>query len=607
MARQGNYVPNAGSNVNFASGLSSSLTDLSRSLLSQAQEKDRLEAKAREAAEAERRFGITEERQRANMLLDAAYKQQTAKDTAAYRKQQLDNAAEQARLTAENRAAQLALQERTLTLAEERAQREADAAALKTKDTSILGTTKVDYDIEDFGPNVQAAIKQGQQQISAAENQVKANLEELNRRRSFLDTKGNLSEVGQQAVNDRAALYAKENNLDAETARSMALQDVTNIHNAALSSTYEKDSAKYLNQLKTNFNRAMENLPSLITREEYAAVAEEALRNAGYSNIYSDEAQNWLERQIKNKGITTTADLLSSASASAKARYERNKDKLNLVKGFLDKNQGKGISEEKFTEFVSNQDLFGTGDRDMGISLYTTLKDSEKLQNVPAGVIRQAIVLTATKGLDEETLDPTDPKDLKKVTDLAISLANNPEGAQNFLSQVEKELEYSAPTREQVLGGRFGFTASEAPTVRQFTREDLNALRTETAKAVNNRLPETNTSSAIPDVSVEEGDMRSSEKRLIAAVGEGVFDFGPGEMVRPVGSNPNRKLPPREILTPRQELSRTIRSLDERITDTARRVQGLPNAPMSSMANAELAQLRGERDRLLSQILSLKD
>jgi hypothetical protein len=116
MARQGNYVPNAGSNVNFASGLSSSLTDLSRSLLNQAQEKERLALQQEKLEEDKRQFGTTEERQKASLLADLIYKQQESKNTADYRQKQLDLEKDRLKIAQDKAAADEAERKRLLSI-----------------------------------------------------------------------------------------------------------------------------------------------------------------------------------------------------------------------------------------------------------------------------------------------------------------------------------------------------------------------------------------------------------------------------------------------------------------------------------------------------------
>lgn len=62
MARQGNYVPGVGGNVNWASGISDSLTGLSKSLLGQASEERERERLAAAEEENKRRFDLKNQR-----------------------------------------------------------------------------------------------------------------------------------------------------------------------------------------------------------------------------------------------------------------------------------------------------------------------------------------------------------------------------------------------------------------------------------------------------------------------------------------------------------------------------------------------------------------
>lgn len=136
MAKQGNYVTLPGVDPNWAKGISSALSDLSRSYNAKAAQEEEAARMAAAAEEDKRRFG-----------LEQAYKEQEALRTADYRKQQLANEAEQARLTAENRAAQLSIQERAQQIAD-------DAAALeKAQREGLVGISEA-YSRGDFNKPV---------------------------------------------------------------------------------------------------------------------------------------------------------------------------------------------------------------------------------------------------------------------------------------------------------------------------------------------------------------------------------------------------------------------------------------------------------------------
>lgn len=483
--RLGNYVTLPGSSTNWASGISDSLANLSKSYLTQAEnelERDRL---AQAAEESKRRFETTESRMR------DAEARQLASDRAneSYREQQL------------------ARQKKLDEIAALDRQRARDKENQETKNQKILASVDVTPDINFISDATRESIEDARKNITAAEKAAAENVKKLNARAGFLDEDNGLTPEG-QAEAERLAKQYGDKNSSYEDRLKVASAAVKDLSLDSVKTNYEKEANRELNKVKAQFNSSVNRLPSLITQEEFIKAGQKQLEQSGHSAPYSTSVLNNLTLRAQALGLPTANSLVTAAANAAKQEYDINIKKLELTKDFVkstNKGGKQGVSDKDFFDFADNLDGFGTGDRDLAINLYTTLKNSKYIKeaNVPNGVLQQAIMLTSEGWPDVQTLNPSDPKDLERVTNLAIELSNKPTKVNDYLAKVEETLKApKIPSKNEVLASRFNLDINKEsiPSIKEFTREDFKTL-SENLSKINQESRQTGNNRSSTDVS----------------------------------------------------------------------------------------------------------
>lgn len=460
---QGNYVPISGVNANWSEGLSSALADLSKTYISQAEaEKERARLAAADA-ESKRRY----EQDRAdiaarNQVLDARYDAE----------QLIANAAEA----------------RAVKDAEFK---ESERTRAKTN-RDVLGQLTVDFGADNLGPNVQSRIAQAQEHINTTRTTIESNVAAINQRRNFLTPEGEFSEAGNAEYQARYADYLKMYN-DPAKAAELAKADVVTMRNNALANDYETKARAELAAVETAFNNQLSRLGTKGTVEEFIAAGQAQAAAAGHQDPYSKELRDELRARALDRGLKTRGDLIAAGQTAAETAYQREKDRIGFMQSYYTAagtgssgSGGKGVSDEKFVEFISNLDLFGVGDRDRAVKLYQTLKNDPLLKGVDEGFIREAIILTSTKGLDDETLGTGD-KEINTIATLATDLAKGNTTGKQYVAKKDFEINQGALksySADELMGRRFDLQVPKTYTTPRevLARPDVAAFKAQQAK-----------------------------------------------------------------------------------------------------------------------------
>ena len=463
---QGNYVPISGVNANWSEGLSSALANLSKTYASQAEaEKERARLAAADA-ESKRR----------------------------YEQDRADIAARNALTDAENKR-RWDIQEGRSAQAEARAVKEAEfieseRTRAKTN-RDVLGQLTVDFGADNLGPNVQSRIAQAQEHINTTRTTIESNVAAINQRRNFLTPEGGFSEAGNAEYQARYADYLKMYNDPAEAAE-LAKADVVTMRNNALANDYETKARAELAAVETAFNNQLSRLGTKGTVEEFIAAGQAQLAAAGHQDPYSKEVRDELRARALDRGLKTRGDLIAAGQTATETAYQREKDRIGFMQSYYTAagtgssgSGSKGVSDEKFVEFISNLDLFGVGDRDRAVKLYQTLKNDPLLKGVNEGFIREAIILTSTKGLDDETLG-TDPKEINTIATLATDLAKGNTTGKQFVAKKDFEINQGALksySADELMGRRFDLQVPKTYTTPRevLARPDVAAFKAQQA------------------------------------------------------------------------------------------------------------------------------
>lgn len=482
MSKQGNYVTIPGVDPNWAKGISSALSDLSRSYNQRASEEaaaaERLaaneESKRRWEAEQERMAAKDAYQMQRDVLADARAQEQQQIDVWRYNNQETRAAA------AEERAA-------------DEAKRKADEFARLQHNRNVEGSLDVGFGVEDLGPNVQQRIATGREQLDAKRNEIETNIAAINERRNFLTPEGGFSKAGQAEYDARLASYMEMYN-DPAKAAEMAKADILTMRDNAVANNYETTARAELDRVQTLFDNQLSRLPMSGTVEEYIDAGIAAARAAGHKDPNSEELRKKLRGEAIDKGLKTRADIIAAGQAAAETAYSRRKDEIGFLKDFYSartaagKASGKstGMSSSEFTTAINSLDMFGDDEKKQAVSLFTTLANAETAKDIPASILREAIILTSANNVlgENNTLDPTNPEDLAKVVEVAEALNKGSYTGQDYIKRSDFAIgdipSYSA---DQLMGRRFDLTISDNfPTPRSvLARPDVAAFKEQQA------------------------------------------------------------------------------------------------------------------------------
>jgi hypothetical protein len=342
MARQGNYVTLPGASANWGAGLSASLADLSKTFINQANNEKERERLAAEAEESKRRFGITEARQKA---ADEA--------TTDYRRQQLENAAEQARLTAENRAKTLDLQAARDAISIKKADAdEAERKRLEGIRTNLEGySSNFGYsDLEQYDPALAKKIANAGG-FEAIDNVV-------SKAEALFDTKSD--KFMPNRVNEYISAVEQQRGEELTPQQREEMATALETQMRPLYALREEDRGRFkedvlgllgipaLQESKQSF---IERAPTALTEEEAVKFHTSRLMNAG---VPRTEALKEAEAIATINGRKSYGDILAERTASAEAQkeaYEAQKEELKDFNKFqldLLKEIGTGSSSSGF-------------------------------------------------------------------------------------------------------------------------------------------------------------------------------------------------------------------------------------------------------------------
>jgi hypothetical protein len=360
---------------------------------------------------------------------------------------------------------------------------------------NIFGNTKVNVSLDSLGPRVQEKIDNQKSIIDKREEDVSKNISELYLRRSYLDDDNNLSEVGKEVFDNRVAEYEKV--LSPLEARIRAMDDVRTSRDEALASDYDVQAKKRLAETRQAFKTAGEAAIQNLTVDEFVKQGRVDLKNAGHTKPYSTEVLDALTKQAKNLGLKTRGEYSAMTAAAQEAAYQKEKDRISFNRDYYSaaniksrtSSNGtyKGATNKDWNAYISDLDLFGTGERDQAVDLYKAVKKANP--GLSEGIIREAIMATDTAWFfDKETLGP-DVKGIKAVSEVARALSS---GTIKPSSLKVKEEDFrinrdnlSVP---DALTNRFNVRSNNTPNPvlgARLPAIDFSALRAQTAAAAN--------------------------------------------------------------------------------------------------------------------------
>lgn len=414
MARRlGNYVSGVGGGTNWASGISQSLTDLSKSLISQGQAEDERARLAAKEAEDARRYQDTVARQK---RLDA-FQRDEAAATREYRTKR-DKIADE-RQKAQD---QIAADERARLAAE----REKDLAR-KTAATELswsLRNDPVQFTLDDYRTIAPETASSLNTTISGISGERDATL-------GFLSGAEGSQDRMDQAVN------AYENNLRRNTQlNDLQIQELVTKRNNELlglrnelESLNPQDRKNRLGQLRANlYDSRIDEINSQISRgvglgrQERLDIALNRLTPEQQRLITSSEASEILSPQFRGQ---TTAEMRAAEAARIEAANEAALKDIELYDDYLQRANAGTKSYDKSGKGVAAalKDIGGidigpidTADARKGFDLMVNT------HNVSPSIAAAAIRFGIDKGLIEDSFPSPDSKEFADLVVMAQDL-----------------------------------------------------------------------------------------------------------------------------------------------------------------------------------------
>lgn len=438
MARQGAYVTVPGGSANWASGLSSALSDLSKSYLQQGAAEDERARLAAAEAESKRRWE-----------LDRA-------DTKAYRDaQQAESAAR-------------------LAIAQAEADYKKGERERVAKDLDIRSGYQFTPEWEDLSGKVRSAFdKQSQVLLDKAEA---AGEKRLAPDLALFTDENELSTSGRTELDRLTSVYQKEG-LNKDHAAAKAYSALSDRYFDAQTDTLAVQEAE--KDITAARERALANM----TAEGITEAVRKDLQDLGYSDVYGESAQALIDDIIAGRGALTQKEVVAQGQAAATAAHEaavkqqelnrqKNKDLIDLLKA-----EGKTTSSSKSTsgstpDKMTNEELMKSAEK---FTWGSTAGKEKTLQamvenvwnmpnikdKVPIDTVRQAVYNVSVKNsmLDNEPPNPGSTDDIKEVEEEVTHLMLGKKGTSGGKTEIAfDESAYispkpNMPSRAAILAG----------------------------------------------------------------------------------------------------------------------------------------------------------
>jgi len=397
MARQGNYVTVNG-NANWAEGISRSLLDLSKSFRQQGESEDERARLAAAQEESNRRFGI-----------EQAAKELEAQRTADYRTLTLENAAEEARLAAENRNKTLGIQQQQADLAKQRYDEEQKLLKEAEEQRRILSGLDVGGKSFDMlSPFTKDQFSTEEARLESYEKEAQSAIPTILERRGYKDEEGNLTSAGRDFFNSRLIEY--KDSLIPSEAQARALNDVNTLYTNAVANTLPEDAPKYLQTRREDLFKGKDRAADLVTQNEALRTYQKQLADKGFLDAYSTETEKELRSRLEGLGIRTAEDIAAGINASAKAEYDRNIEIQKLKLDYFDKisdsiksgGSSSGTSAKEFAQGINELDTYGNDEKLKANALVNALKNDPEVKaaGISDDILRTAVLYGAVGGLE---------------------------------------------------------------------------------------------------------------------------------------------------------------------------------------------------------------
>lgn len=393
MARQGNYVPIGSINSNWGQGLSSSLSDLSKTLLSQASDAKNREALQNREAEQKRQFDLGYDLDKAaaaeaTRQADRQYILDVDKQNEDIR-QFNANSAESARINDSNIASQ-DLNRRLLTTKEQ--ERLNQLAVNKATNEALFGATKA----QNFGIEAYPAVQQ------TAFNRIKDSIDnESLATQAFMVSP---TESNRQALLQASKQRYAITDLGEGAANTEANKHVQRVSNFLLDSGNNtgadiETASKYINDVYANdYNRLNNEISSgraIPLTERFEAWANKLPIDV----IQNTKREDLIKRFKEVTGVKSRQDMLSSANALSEQSYNDAIKQAELFDKYYQRSKTTGTnrssasrgSDAKNFETMRKQDI-GSSDNEDRNNAYVALREDPNI--TPDGAFAAIMSMT---------------------------------------------------------------------------------------------------------------------------------------------------------------------------------------------------------------------